>query len=402
MTDSTGRTMAGQDLAWVRLATLKEEKNRMAKRDYYDVLGVDKNASTDDIKKAYRKLAFKYHPDKNPGDKGAEENFKEATEAYEVLNNAEKRNLYDQYGHAGVGSSAAGQGPFGAGFGGFDLSDALRAFMRDFGGFGGFDEMFGGRTGRSGGRRVRKGRDLQLKVKLELKEIAHGVEKQIRVDKLVRCADCDGSGSSEAGKTATCDVCKGTGQIKHVQRSILGQFVNVTECHRCNGEGVIITSPCRSCNGTGQVRGSEKISVKIPAGVASGNYITISGGGDVGERGGPPGDLFVVIDEKEDELFERHGNDVLIDLPLTYTQLTLGTKLEIPTVDGKVMFKVPPGTPSHKIFRMKGKGIPRLNSYGKGDQLVRVVAWVPGKVDKKEAELLKELDKTLSGRVPKR
>jgi molecular chaperone DnaJ len=372
----------------------------MTKRDYYEVLGVDKNASTDEIKKAYRKLAFKYHPDKNPGDKQAEENFKEATEAYEVLNNAEKRNLYDQYGHAGVGANAPGGGPFG-GFGGFDLSDALRAFMRDFGGFGGFEDMFGGRTGRSGGRRVRKGRDLQLKVNLKMKEIAHGAEKQIRVDKLVRCKDCGGAGSRDAGSTVTCDVCNGTGQIKHVQRSILGQFVNVTECHRCNGEGTIITNPCSSCNGSGRVRGTEKISVKIPAGVASGNYITIGGGGDAGERGGPAGDLFVVIEEKGDPLFERHGNDVLIDLPLTYTQLTLGTKLEIPTLDGKVMFKVPAGTPSHKIFRMKGKGIPRLNSYGKGDQLVRVVAWVPGKVDKKEAELLKELDKTLAERVPK-
>ena len=371
----------------------------MAKRDYYEVLGVDKNAAKEEIKKAYRKLAFKYHPDKNPGNKEAEEKFKEATEAYEVLTDPEKRNLYDQYGHAGIGSSA-GRGPQSGGQGGFDfdLSDALRAFMRDFGSFGGFEDMFGG--GREQGRRSRKGRDLQLKVELKLGEVATGVTKQLRVNKLVRCADCNGTGARSGGETVTCDVCQGSGQIRHVQRSLLGQFINVSECHRCNGEGVIIRDPCRSCNGTGTVRGGEKVSVKIPAGVAAGNYITIRGGGDVGERGGPPGDLYVVIEALDDPVFERHGNDVLIDLPLTYSQLVLGTKLEIPTLDGKVLFKIPPGTPSHKIFRMKGKGIPRLNSYGRGDQLVRVVAWVPEKVDKREAELLKELDKTLSDRLP--
>jgi molecular chaperone DnaJ len=381
----------------------------MAKRDYYDVLGVDKNAAKDDIKKAYRKLAFKFHPDKNPGDKDAEENFKEATEAYEVLNDAEKRNLYDQYGHSGLGG-AGGQGPFGGGFGGFqggfDLSDALRAFMRDFGGFGGgggggFEEMFGGGRQRSGGRRVRKGRDLQLKVELTLQEVADGVTKQIRVNKQVKCGDCSGSGSREGGELATCEVCQGTGQIKHVQRSLLGQFINVTECHQCHGEGVIVTDPCRSCNGSGVVRGKETVSVKIPPGVATGNYISVRSGGDMGERSGVAGDLYVIIEEKEDPLFERHGNDVLIDLPLTYSQLALGTKLEIPTLGGKVLFKIPAGTPSHKIFRMKGKGIPRLNSYGRGDQLVRVMAWVPDKVDKKETELLKQLDETLAGRLPR-
>jgi molecular chaperone DnaJ len=375
----------------------------MSKRDYYEVLGVDRNASKDEIKKAYRKLAFKFHPDKNPGDKAAEESFKEATEAYEVLNDPEKRSVYEQYGHAGfAGAGAGGQSPFGGGFGGFDLSDALRAFMRDFGGFGGgFDDMFGGgRSARGGGRRNRRGRDLQLKVELTLAEIAAGAEKQIRVNKLVGCSTCKGSGS-RSGETVTCDVCNGTGQIRHVQRSILGQFINVSECHKCNGTGSSVVDPCPDCNGTGQVRGSETVKVSIPAGVSSGNYITVRGGGDIGEKGGPSGDLYVIIDEVEDELFERHGNDVLIDLPVTYTQLALGTSIEIPTLDGTVKFKVPSGTPSHKIFRMKGKGIPRLNSYGRGDQLVRVVAWVPGKVSKKEAELLRELDKSLADRAPK-
>jgi molecular chaperone DnaJ len=374
----------------------------MNKRDYYEVLGVDRNASKDDIKKAYRKLAFEYHPDKNPGDSAAEESFKEATEAYEVLNDAERRSLYDQYGHAGLSGAGAGGGsPFGGGFGGFDLSDALRAFMRDFGGFGGggFDDLFGGSRGARAGRSQR-GRDLQVKVKLTLKDVAAGTEKQIRVNKLVACETCSGSGS-RSGQSATCDVCQGSGQVKHVQRSLLGQFINVTDCHKCGGTGSTVADPCGDCNGTGQVRGSETVKVKIPAGVSSGNYITIRGGGDRGERGGPAGDLYVIIDEEEDGVFERHGNDVLIDLPLTYTQLTLGARIEIPTIDGTVMFKVPGGTPSHKVFRMKGKGIPRLNSYGKGDQLVRVVAWVPNKVSKKEAELLKQLDKSLSDRAPR-
>jgi molecular chaperone DnaJ len=375
----------------------------MSKRDYYDVLGVDRNASNDEIKKAYRKLAFKYHPDKNPGDKQAEENFKEASEAYEVLHDAEKRGLYDQYGHAGVGGAAsggAGPGGFG-GFGaqGFDLSDALRAFMRDFGGFG-MDEMFGGGGGR-GGQRVRKGRDLQARVSLTLEEIAAGVEKQIKVNKLVACKACSGSGAASGSRSVTCDTCQGTGQVKHVERSILGQFINVSECQRCGGRGTIVESPCDDCRGTGQVRGSETVKVRIPPGVSEGNYITVSGGGDAAERGGPAGDLYVVIEEKEHGRFERHGNDVLLDLPLSYTQLALGTKLEVPTLDGNVLLKVPSGTPSHKVFRMKGKGIPRLNRYGRGDQLVRVIAWVPNKVSRKESELLKELEKTLSEKLPR-
>jgi len=373
----------------------------MSKREYYEVLGVDRNASAEEIKKAYRKLAFKYHPDKNPGDKQAEESFKEASEAYEVLHDAEKRGLYDQYGHAGVGGAGAGAGPGGfGGFGaqGFDLSDALRAFMRDFGGFG-MDEMFGG--GGRGGQRVRKGRDLQVRVSLTLEEIAAGVEKQIKVNKLVECKACHGSGAASGSRSVTCDTCQGTGQVKHVQRSILGQFINVAECHRCGGQGTIVESPCNDCRGTGQVRGSETVKVRIPAGVSEGNYITVSGGGDVAERGGPAGDLYVVIEEDEHDRFERHGNDVLLDLPLSYGQLTLGTKLEVPTLDGNVLLKVPGGTPSHKVFRMKGKGIPRLNRYGRGDQLVRVIAWVPSKVSKKESELLKELDKTLSEKLPR-
>jgi molecular chaperone DnaJ len=372
----------------------------MSKRDYYEVLGVEKNATRDEIKKAYRKQAFQFHPDKNPGNKEAEEKFKEATEAYEILHDADKRKNYDQFGHAAFGRgggadpfAGAGGGFEGGGFQGFDLSDALRAFMREFGGFSEFETA-------GGGARARKGRDLQVRVKLTLGEIATGVEKQIRVTKNVLCTTCHGSGAKEGAKPVTCETCSGTGQIKQVQRTILGQFVNVAECHVCHGEGTIVKDKCRDCAGTGVIKGSDTVTVKIPAGVASGNYITVRGGGDMLGRGGRPGDLYVVIDEEEDERFVRHGSDVLIDLPLTYTQLALGAKLEVPTIDGKVLLKVPAGTASHKVFRLKSKGIPRLDGYGRGDQLVRVVAWVPEKVSKKEEELLKELDKTLASRAP--
>ncbi len=370
----------------------------MSKRDYYEVLGVERDASKDEIKKAYRKLAFRYHPDRNPGDKEAEERFKEATEAYEVLSDPEKRRVYDQYGHAGMAGPGAG------GFGGFehefDLSDALRAFMRDFGGFG-FEEMFGGgrrTSGRGGGHR---GRDLQARVRLTLEEIATGVEKKIRVNKQVRCDTCNGTGARRGSRAATCSTCGGRGQVRQVSRSILGQFINVTTCPDCDGAGVTISDPCPDCSGTGTVRGSEVVRVRIPAGVASGNYITVKGGGDAGERGAPPGDLYVIVEELPHERFQRRGNDVILDVPVSFPKLVLGTRIEVPTLDGHVMLKIPPGTPSHKVFRLRGKGIPRVNQYGRGDQLVRVIAWVPDRVDRREAELLRELDERLDKRAPR-
>ncbi len=369
----------------------------MNKRDYYEVLGVGRGAGKDEIKKAYRKLAVQYHPDKNPGNTEAEEKFKEATEAYEVLSDEEKRRIYDQVGHAGLGRGAGGQDPFGGfgGFQGFDLSDALRAFMREFGGFE------GGFAGAGGAPRTRKGRDLQLRVRVTLAEVAKGVQKQIRVTRLLDCSECSGSGARGGAAPVKCDVCSGTGQIRQVQRTILGQFVNVADCNACGGEGTVVRDGCRECNGTGTVRGSETIQVKIPAGVSTGNYITVRGHGDAAGRGGRNGDLYVVIEEDEDPRFVRHDHDVLIDIPLTYTQLALGAKLEVPTLEGKVLLRVPPGTPSHKILRLKGKGIPRLNGHGRGDQLVRVVAWVPDRVSKKEEELLKELEKSLGDRAPR-
>ncbi len=370
----------------------------MAKRDYYEVLGVDRSATAEQIKKSYRKLALQYHPDRNPGDSTAEEKFKEATEAYEVLRDPERRGLYDQYGHAGMSGRAGPQG-HGPGME-FDLSDALRAFMRDFGSFG-FGDLFGGAERASSRGRQRKGRDLQVRLTLTLEEIFSGVEKQIKVNSQVACNVCGGSGARRGSKTSVCDVCGGSGQIRHVQRSIFGQFVNVTECSRCGGEGKTIADPCDACRGTGTVRGSETINVKIPAGVSSGNYITISGGGEQGDRGGAKGDLYVIIEEAPHQVFERHGNDVLVELPLTVGQLALGARMEVPTLSGNVLLKVPPGTPSHKMFRIKGKGIPRLNSYGRGDHLVRVVAWIPDKLNKDEKRLLEELDKMLSQKLPR-
>jgi molecular chaperone DnaJ len=369
----------------------------MAKRDYYDVLSVDRNATAEEIKKAYRQQALRHHPDRNPGNKEAEEKFKEATEAYEVLRDREKRALYDQHGHGGMSGRGSAEG-FGYS-GDFDLSDALRAFMRDFGGFD-LGDLFGGGARTATRQRQRAGNDLQVKVRLTLEEVAAGVEKQIRVSSRLRCDDCGGSGASPGSESSTCEACGGSGQIRHVQKSIFGQFVNVSECHRCSGEGRVVKTPCGTCGGAGTQKGSETISVRVPAGVATGNYITVSGHGDAGERGGPRGNLYVIIEEIAHALFERHGNDVLMDLPLTITQLAMGTKTEVPTLDGKVVFKVPPGTPSHKVFRLKGKGIPRLNRYGKGDQLVRVHVWVPANLTDTEKKLLQDLDKSLSEKLP--
>jgi molecular chaperone DnaJ len=369
----------------------------MAKRDYYEVLGVSRDASVDEIKKAYRKLALKYHPDKNPGDKEAEEKFKEATEAYEVLRDQEKRQRYDQFGHAGV--SGTGAGGF-EGFGGFDLSDALRAFMRDFGGFGGFGDIFGTGTRTRGGRRTVRGNDLQIRLKLSLQEVANGVTKKIKVSKMISCSRCNGTGAKDGSAKQTCPACNGTGELRQVSRSIFGQVVNVTTCPTCRGEGSVIKDTCSACGGEGRVGGSRSVEVKIPAGVTTGNYITLEGQGDVGPRGGPPGDLIIVIEELEDDVFERHGYDILCDVPVSFSQLTLGARLEVPTLDGKAAIKIPPGTHSHKIFRLKSKGIPRLHSYGRGDQLVRLIAWTPQKLSKEEREAFEELERRVKEKPP--
>ena len=354
----------------------------MAKRDYYDVLGVEKGAGQEEIKKAYRKLAMQYHPDRNPGNNEAEEKFKETAEAYEVLIDSEKRQRYDHYGHDGIRGGSGGFGGFD-----FDLSDALRTFM---GGFGGFGDIFGTTQRRTGPER---GNDLQIRLELSLKEVATGVEKKVRIKRMVRCEKCDGSGAQSSDSVKMCPVCKGTGQIRQMSRSLFGQFVNITTCRNCGGEGKVVSELCRSCGGKGREKGESNLGVKIPAGVATGNYITIRGEGDEGPRGGPAGDVYVFIEEKKDETFERHGDDILYPLSIGMPQAVLGGDVEIPTLMGKARLHIDSGIQSGKILRMRGRGIPHLNGSGKGDQLVRIHIWTPSKMSKEVRSLFKELAK---------
>jgi len=359
-------------------------------RDYYDVLGVPKGAGDDDIKKAYRKIAFEHHPDRNPGNKESEVRFKEATEAYEVLREPDQRARYDQFGHAGVGS-AGGTGP---GFSGFDLADALRAFMRDFGNVGGFEDLFGG-DGQHGPAR---GDDLQVRLKLTLEEIHSGVEKRIKVKHLKRCGTCGGKGGE--GETR-CGECQGRGQIRRVQQSMFGQFVNITTCPRCGGEGTTLRELCRDCEGDGRVSETETISVKVPPGVRNGNYIPLRGVGDVGPRGGPAGDLVVLIEEKEHALFERAGDDLRVDLPVSFPTLALGGKVEVPTLENQpVSLDVPAGTQSGKVLRVRGRGLSGLRG-GRGDLHARLIVTVPGKLGANDKKLLGELAKSDAFQPPK-
>ena len=360
----------------------------MAKRDYYEVLGVARGASEDDIKKAYRKVAMQWHPDRNPGNHEAEGKFKEATEAYEVLRDPAQRARYDQFGHAATGTGAGHGGA--EGFGGFDLADALRAFMRDFGGDGSFEDLFGGggRTRGPGGRGAASGDDLQVRLELTLEEIASGVEKKIRVKHLKRCETCAGRGGTGE---SVCPQCKGRGQVRRVQQTMFGQFVNVSACPRCEGEGNVVANPCKTCGGDGRVSDSDTVSVKVPAGVAAGNYIPLRGMGDAGPRGGPAGDLVVLIEEKEHALFERHGDHLELDLPVSFTVLALGGKVETPVLGGGVAaMDVPAGTPSGHVVRLKNKGLPGLRG-GRGDLRVRLRVWVPTRLSQAEKKLLEEL-----------
>jgi len=362
----------------------------MSKRDYYEALGLSKDASAEEIKKAYRKLAVQYHPDKNQGDKKAEEKFKEIAEAYAVLSDEQKRARYDRFGHdaESMGDFSGGD-PFGFG-GGIDLSEALRQFMEQ--GFGGFGDIFGG-GGRSGGRRGsrRKGGDLQIRLKLDLEEIATGAKKKIKVNKKTDCETCNGSGSAKYSKTVTCPMCKGSGEIRNVSQSLFGQFVNISTCQRCSGEGQIIEDPCHTCNGEGRVNGTKTIEVNIPAGVKTGNYIPLNGEGHAGLRSGPPGDLIVHIEEKPHKIFDRRGDDVILVLPVSFPDAALGASVEIPTLTGKAKLSVAAGTQSGKILRMRSKGIPHLNGAGIGDQLVQVQVYVPTKLSQQEKHMLNDL-----------
>jgi molecular chaperone DnaJ len=352
------------------------------KRDYYEVLGVAKTASPEEIKKAYRKIAFENHPDRNPGDGAAELRFKEASEAHEVLRDPERRARYDRFGHEAARGAPGG----GFDFSGFDLADALRAFMRDFGGDGGgFEDFFGG--GRRG-REARAGDHLQVRIQLTLEEIATGVEKKIRVKHLKPCATCDGKGGK--GQT-TCTQCQGRGQVRRVQQSLLGQFVNIATCPRCEGEGSVVTEPCKTCGGDGRVSETETVAVQVPAGVANGNFIPLRGLGDAGPRGGPAGDLVVLIEEKPHAMFERDGDDLHVDVPISFVTAALGGKVEVPTLDGAgTTFEVAKGTQSGRVQRLRGLGLPGLRS-GRGDLHVRLVVWVPTKVSGADKKLLEQL-----------
>lgn len=352
----------------------------MAKRDYYEVLGVARGVGEEEIKKAYRKMAMKYHPDRNPGNNEAEEKFKEASEAYEVLTDPQKRQLYDQYGHDGLRGGMGGFGGFE-----FDLSDALRTFMEGFGGFGDF---FGTPRRRTGAQR---GNDLQIRIQLTLQEVAAGAEKKIKLKRMVRCERCAGSGAWSSHSVKTCSECNGTGEVRRVSQSLFGQFVNIGTCKACRGEGKIISDLCPRCAGTGMQNGEATLKVKVPAGVATGNYITLRHEGDVGPKGGAAGDVFVFIEEKKDQAFERHGDDILYNLPISISQAVLGDEVEIPTLTGKVKLHIDQGTQSGKILRMRGKGIPHLNGHGKGDQLVRIIVWTPTKLSEETKYLFEKL-----------
>lgn len=359
-------------------------------RDYYEVLGVSRDADADEIKKAYRKLAFEYHPDRNGGSKEAEAKFREATEAYEVLRDPDKRSAYDRYGHAGV----QGAGTGGAGFGGFDFADALEIFMRDFGGFSGFEDLFGQRGGRRGGRGgARRGQDMQVRTTLTLEEVATGARKSVRVAVLNPCKSCGGTGGEGGAAPVACPTCDGTGEVRRVQRSFLGQLVSVTPCPSCQGEGLHIEKECDSCSGVGLERMERTIEVEIPPGVSTGDYITLRGQGNAGARGGPRGDVVVVIEVEEDPRFVRDGANLVYELPISYTQAVLGAEVEIPTVGGAARVKIPAGTQSGRILRLRERGLPRLQQGGRGDLLVQVVVWIPPSPSSAERELLQELAK---------
>jgi len=354
-----------------------------AKRDYYEVLEVSKTASYEEIKKAYRKKAIQYHPDKNPGDKAAEEKFKEAAEAYEILGNEDKRRRYDQFGHAGVSGSAGGYG------GGMTMDDIFSQFGDIFGGhfgFGGFS------SGRGTQQRVNRGADLRVKVKLTLKEIATGVEKKIKVKKYVTCTHCNGTGAEDAKSYSTCSACRGSGYVTRTMNTILGQMQTTSVCNSCGGEGKIITKKCPHCNGEGIVRDDDVINLNIPAGVAEGMQLSMGGKGNAARRGGINGDLLVVIEEEPHPELIRDQNDIIYNLLLSFPTAALGGTVEIPTLEGKAKIKIEPGTQPGKVLRLRNKGLPSLSSYGTGDLLINIAIYVPESLSKEQKESLEDME----------
>lgn len=358
----------------------------MAKRDYYEVLGVSKSADAAELKKAYRKLAVQYHPDRNPDDKVAEDKFKEAAEAYEVLSDPDKKAKYDRYGHAGVD----GQGGFSGG--GMTMDDIFSQFGDVFGDSG-FGSFFGGGGGgaASGRQRGQKGTNLRIKVSLTLEEIAHGVHKKIKVKKEVACNTCNGSGAKDSSSVKSCNTCGGNGVVRQVRNTFLGQMQTTVTCPTCNGSGKIISSFCGGCKGSGTSHGEETIDIDIPAGVEAGMQLSMRTRGNAGQKGGPAGDLIINIEEKEHEFLQRDGQNILFEQFLSFADAAIGTQVEVPTLDGKVRIKIPPGTQSGKIFRLQDKGLPTVQGYGKGDQLIHVNVWTPKKLTQEERDLLEKM-----------
>ncbi|MEE8267334.1 MAG: molecular chaperone DnaJ [Gemmatimonadales bacterium] len=362
--------------------------------DFYTLLNAPRDASEGDIKKAYRRLAMEYHPDRNDAP-DAEARFKEITEAYEVLRDPEQRALYDRYGEAGLKGG-------GGGFGGFhhvDLSEALNIFMRDFGvGLGGFESMFGGQQ--PSAAENRRGRDVRVTIKLTLDDVANGAKRTLKLRTLETCEVCSGQGLAQGARPVACPTCSGSGQVRRATRSMFGQFVSVAPCPNCHGEGEVITEPCETCRGEGRVRGERKVAVDIPAGVADNNYLTLRGQGGAGLRNGVPGDLLVILDIKEDDRFERHGDDLVIDLPVSFSQAAMGETFSVPTPYGDESLRVPAGTQTGTVLRLDGKGLPRLGRSGKGDLHVRLHLWTPDKLSPEQESLFRQIA-ALEGQPPK-
>jgi molecular chaperone DnaJ len=361
--------------------------------EFYALLGVARDATETDIKKAYRKLAMEFHPDRNSAP-DAEAKFKEITEAYEVLRDPQKRAAYDRYGKAGLGGAAGG----GYGFHHVDLSEALNIFMRDFGGLGGFESLFGGGRQRAD---TRRGQDVRVTVKLSLADVAAGIKKTVRFKAPDRCATCQGSGAKPGTKPVTCTTCGGSGEVRRAARSMFGQFVSVSPCPTCAGEGVVIQDTCEVCRGEGRVRAEKTVTVEIPAGVSTNNYLTLRGQGAVGPRNGPAGDLIVMLDIKDDDRFERQGDDLIFDLPLSFSQVALGVQVKVPTPYGEEELRVAPGTQPETIVRLRGRGLPVLGQSSKGDLIVRIHVWTPERLTAEQERLFQELSKH-EGEPPKR
>jgi molecular chaperone DnaJ len=351
-------------------------------RDYYEILGVGRDADADAIKRAYRKLALEHHPDRNSGSKQSEERFKEATEAYEVLRDTEKRANYDRYGHAGVKGNASD-------FSGFNFADALSIFMRDFGGFG-MEDLFGGGGGRRRQGRPR-GADMRVRLPLTFEEVATGVRKTIKLRVQEQCGECSGSGAAAGTTAIPCETCAGTGEVRRVQRSVLGQLVSVTPCPTCGGEGQRIATPCKECGGRGVESREKKIEVDVPPGVSTGDYLTLRGQGNAGARGGPRGDVLVVMEVEEDTRFLREGADLLHEIAITFTQAALGAEIEVPLVTGTTTVRIAPGTQSGSVIRLKHKGLPHLRGGSRGDLIIRVNVWTPTNLNREQERMLREL-----------